>query len=69
MTTYLTKRKFRRVRDNPVSLDGEFRGDDYVCPLRDVQEHDCADGIFWSGCKSIEIEHTRGSGVNILAYT
>lgn len=51
MSTYLTKRKFQRVRDDPVSLDSEFRGDDYVHPLGDVQEHDCADGICWAGIK------------------
>ena len=66
MSTYLTKREFRRVMDDPVSLDGEFRGDDYVCPLGDVQEHDCADGNGWGGCTFIMIEHTRGSAVNIL---
>lgn len=47
----LTKRKFQRVRDDPVSLDSEFSGDDYVHPLGDVQEHDCADGICWAGIK------------------
>lgn len=65
MTTYLTKRKFRRVRDDPVSLDGEFRGDDYVCPLGDVQEHDCADSIRWTSV--IAIKHTRGGTINILS--
>lgn len=67
MSTYLTKVKFRRVRDDPVSLDGEFHGDDYVHPLGDIQEHDCADGICWTGYKFIAIEHNHGGAVNILS--
>ena len=65
MNTYLTKRKFWRVRDDPVSLDGEFRGDDYVHPLGDVQKRDCADSIRWTGV--IAIKHTRGGTINILS--